>query len=182
MLSKIKTERLVLRNWKLSDKEPFYQMNSDQDVMRFFPSVLNKAESDFLFEKIQSHIDQFGYGLFAVEEKGTGQFIGFIGLNKVSFESDFTPCVEMVWRLIKECWRKGYATEGAKVILKKAFSDYYLDRVVSFTSLNNQPSIRVMEKIGLTFKMNFDHPFLPKEHALTPHVLYELRTTHSCLT
>ncbi|MCE3233645.1 MAG: rimL [Rickettsiaceae bacterium] len=170
----IQTPRLILRHWKESDLLPFAALNADPEVMRFFPSTLTKEESDAMAERIKASFTQDGFGLWAAELKEEGQFIGFIGLNRPSFEAHFTPCVEISWRLAKEYWNKGYATEGAKAALEYGFNKLDLHEIVSFTAVINTPSRRVMEKIGMKREPqdDFDHPKLSDGNPLLRHVLY----------
>lgn len=170
----IETERLILRQWKESDFEPFIKMGLDQDVMQFFPSLLTPQESLNLIQKISRLIDENGWGFWAVELKENYQFIGFIGLHTQPEQFDFSPCVEIGWRLAKEFWKQGYATEGAKAVLDYAFNVLNLDKIVSFTATLNKPSQAVMERIGMQKVKNFDHPKVPLHHQLRPHVLYEI--------
>ena len=149
-------------------------MNGDSEVMQYFPSILSEEEVVKMLGRIKSHFDEWGYGLYATEEKHSKEFIGFIGLSHPRFESDFTPCVEIGWRLRKCSWGQGYATEGAKAVLNYAFTVLDLSEVFSFTALTNVPSYRVMEKIGMTREGVFIHPNLPVEHALAEHWLYRI--------
>lgn len=168
------TKRLILREWQEKDIATFAGMNQDPEVMRFFPNTLTVTESENLVERIRQHFMTHGFGLFAVELKKTGEFIGFVGLMIPSFAAPFMPCVEIGWRLAVPFWRQGYATEAAQRVLQLAFEKYGLEEVVSFTATINLPSIRVMEKIGLTRNSidDFNHPALAQDHPLAPHVLY----------
>lgn len=170
------TARLILREWQDKDIEPFAAMNKDPNVREFFPNVMSLEETKASVSFIRSHFKKYGFGLWAVELKETGEFIGFVGYSTPSFEAHFTPCVEIGWRLAKKFWGKGYATEAAKTVLHAAFVHYNLNEVVSFTAALNRPSIRVMEKIGLQHNSadDFEHPELPKNHPLARHVLYRL--------
>jgi ribosomal-protein-alanine N-acetyltransferase len=142
--------------------------------MEFFPHTLTKDESHKLYQKITAFIAENGFGLFAAEEKASAQFIGFIGLNRPSFSSYFTPCVEIGWRLDRRYWNRGLATEGARTCLAYGFSVLGLKEIVSFTSMANRRSIQVMEKIGMTFDSEFDHPNVESGHPLKRHVLYTI--------
>jgi RimJ/RimL family protein N-acetyltransferase len=174
----IESERLFLRRWKPSDHEPFYQMNSDSDVMRFLPKLLSREESDATIARIEEHFEESGFGWWALEKKETGEFIGFTGLYIPKFEAHFTPCVEVGWRLAKAHWKNGYATEAAKAALDFGFSKIGLQELVSITVPANRPSIAVMERLGMNRKPSedFDHPRLPEGHELRRHVLYRLRS------
>ena len=170
------TERLVLRQWRSSDLEPFRRLNADAAVMEFMASRLTAEESDALADRIQKRIAERGFGLFAAELRETGSFIGFVGLSSPSFEAHFTPCVEIGWRLARGFWGSGYATEGARAVLRLAFTSLDLPEVVSFTAALNMRSRRVMERLAMVRnpKDDFDHPGLSASDALRPHVLYRL--------
>lgn len=151
------TERLGFRQWKEEDKIPFAKMNANTKVIKYFPNILSREQSDEFVDKITNHFIEHGYGLWAVEIKITQEFIGFIGFYNVTFESYFTPCVEIGWRLDNKYWNKGYATEGAKACLKYGFNIIGLNDIYSFTSQLNEPSINVMKKIGLIDRKNICH-------------------------
>jgi ribosomal-protein-alanine N-acetyltransferase len=172
----IRTERLLLRRWRPADRDPFAALNADLRVVEFLPAPLSRAESDHVADRIEQRFAENGFGLWAVEIPGVAPFAGFIGLNSPRFESSFTPCVEIGWRLAAEHWGRGYATEGARAALEFAFKVVQLPEVVSFTAIDNRRSRRVMEKIGMTRNPSedFDHPALPEGHRLRRHVLYRL--------
>jgi RimJ/RimL family protein N-acetyltransferase len=173
----LETERLWLRHWREADEDPMCAINQDSEVMAYFPELQDRATTLRFFEKVRTHFAEHGYGLWAVEEKSSGEFIGFIGLMAVDFEAHFTPAVEIGWRLASSHWRRGLATEGASAVLRYAFTALDLDEIVSFTSVDNKASRRVMEKIGLQRGVadDFDHPQLPDGHVLRAHVLYRLK-------
>jgi RimJ/RimL family protein N-acetyltransferase len=173
----IETERLILRAWKKRDREQFARLNSNPRVMEFMPSALSAAQSDSLFDRIDYHFREHGFGLYAVELRGEASFIGFLGLAVPSFEFHFGPCVEIGWRLFPEYWGRGLATEGAKAVARHAFESLGLESLVSFTVPQNARSRRVMEKLGMTYNPadDFDHPGLPAGHRLRRHMLYRLR-------
>jgi RimJ/RimL family protein N-acetyltransferase len=168
---------LKLRSWRHRDLEPFAKLNADPRVMRYFPSCLSREESDATAARIQNHFDRHGFGLWAVEIPGEAPFAGFIGLAVPRFEAHFTPCVEIGWRLAAEYWRRGFATEGAQAVLDFAFHTLRLAEIVSMTAVGNQPSRRVMEKIGMTHnpRDDFDHPLVPAGDRLARHVLYRAK-------
>ncbi|MBH1939743.1 GNAT family N-acetyltransferase [Mobilitalea sibirica] len=168
------SDRLGFRLWCDEDKVPFARMNADSKVMQYFPNIQNKEESDKFIERIMDHFKEHGYGLWAVEIKETQEFIGFIGFYTATFESEFTPCVEIGWRLDHRFWNKGYATEGAINCLDYGFSILGLNDIYSFTSRINRPSINVMKKIGLIEQSTFLHPNISKDSPLRPHVLYKI--------
>ncbi len=175
----IDAPRLLLRGWKPEDRDPLAAMNADPRVMRFFPSLLTEDESAAMLERNAAHFERYGFGLWAAELKGPGELAGFIGLNVPQFQTHFTPCVEIGWRLAAHHWNKGLATEGALAVLDFAFESLGLEEVVSFTVVDNLPSRRVMEKIGMARnpREDFDHPRLPEGHPLRRHVLYRTKAS-----
>jgi RimJ/RimL family protein N-acetyltransferase len=172
----IRTDRLLLRRWCAADREPYAVLNSDPAVMEHFPAVLSREQSDAHATRIAAALEERGFGLWAVEVPGVKSFAGFIGLTRPHFEAHFTPCVEIGWRLCRECWGRGYATEGARAALGFGFRHLGLAEIVSFTVIGNFRSRRVMEKIGMTHRPadDFDHPLLPEGHRLRRHVLYRI--------
>lgn len=172
--AELRTARLLLRRWLPSDREPFAALNADPRVMERFPALLSPEESDALSARIEAHFEQHGFGLWAVEIVGVAPFAGFIGLSTPRFEADFTPCVEIGWRLAAEHWGQGYATEGARAALRFGNEAAGLAEIVSFTATENVRSQRVMQRIGMRRDPtgDFDHPLLPPDHRLCRHVLY----------
>lgn len=173
-MTPIHTPRLILRQWQQSNYEPYIAMNMDAAVMRYFPALQTSEDTIAQIERFKTFIDENRYGFFALERKDTGTFIGFTGLSKPRFESFFTPCVEIGWRLDKAHWGQGFAQEAARACLELAFTKLNLSEIYSFTSRHNQPSIHVMERIGMTHIGQFEHPNIPVGHELRSHVLYKI--------
>jgi ribosomal-protein-alanine N-acetyltransferase len=173
----LEAERLILRRWRDTDRSAFAAMNADPRVMEFFPECLTRELSDAMIDRIERHFDAHGFGLFAAELRATGELTGFIGLAIPGFEAFFTPCVEIGWRLGAAYWNQGLATEGARAVLEFAFGTVGLQEVVSFTTRGNLPSRRVMEKLGMRYAGEFEHPRMPEGHPLRPHVLYRVQST-----
>ena len=175
MTPKINTERLLLRGWRATDKAPYASLNADSRVMRHFPATLTSEQSDQMVDRMVAAWDTNSFGLWAVERIDTGAFIGFVGLAAPSWETNFTPCVEVGWRLAHEQWGQGYAPEAARAALAFGFEyvDLPNDEIVSFTTKKNLNSQRVMQKIGLTPdpSREFDHPLTPGWEQQR-HVLY----------
>jgi RimJ/RimL family protein N-acetyltransferase len=172
----LETDRLWLRPWRDDDREPFAALNADPDVMEFLPARLTRVESDAMVDRIERTWAERGLGLFAVEVRSSGAFAGFVGLWPATFDAPFTPAIEVGWRLAREHWGYGYATEAADAVLADGFERLQLDEVVSFTAVINQRSQRVMQRLGMTHDPadDFDHPALPEGHRLRRHVLYRL--------
>lgn len=172
----LRTERLTLRRWRDADRAPFAQMNADPRVMEFFPAPLSREESDALITRIEAGFDRHGFGLWALEVRETGEFIGFTGLAPPEFEAHFTPAVEVGWRLAAPAWGRGYATEAARAAIAFGFERAGLEEIVSMTSALNERSRAVMERLGMSRDPadDFDHPGIPAGHPLRRHVLYRL--------
>lgn len=170
--------RVRLRGWREADLEPFAKMNADPRVAEFLPSTLTRQESDAFVGRIEMAFATRQFGLWAVERIDVEQrpFIGFVGLSVPTFDAEFTPCVEIGWRLAPEHWGLGLATEAAQMVVHHAFEVLGLPQVVSFTVPENRASRRVMEKLGMTHDPgdDFDHPNLRPGHPLRRHVLYRL--------
>ena len=167
------TERLILRSWKSEDLPLFAEMNRDAGVMRYFPATLTGEQTESFYYRIQSEFERNGWGLYAVELKSNGAFIGYVGLHEIGFDSDFTPGVEIGWRLAADYHNQGLATEAAIEVLKLA-KQKGLERLYSFTAKVNTPSERVMQKIGMTKVGEFEHPNLSAYSPLRLHVLYQI--------
>jgi ribosomal-protein-alanine N-acetyltransferase len=166
--------RVLLRGWEARDAEPFAALNADPVVMEFFPAPLSRAESDAMIARAQTAIDSRGWGAWCLEIDGT--CAGFVGLTPPRFEAHFTPCVEIGWRLAPRFWGHGYVTEAARLALDFGFRTLGLEEIVSFTTVANARSRRVMERLGMRRDLegDFDHPSLAVGHPLRPHVLYRL--------
>jgi RimJ/RimL family protein N-acetyltransferase len=175
-VSELETERLILRRWREGDREPFAALNADPVVMEHFPALGSRGESDAMVDRIEAHFDRRGFGLWVVEVRGGAPFVGFVGLWTPTFEAHFMPAVEVGWRLAREHWGHGYATEAARAAVDYGFEEHELDEIVAFTVPANFRSRRVMERLGMTHDPadDFDHPGIPEGHPLRRHVLYRL--------
>jgi RimJ/RimL family protein N-acetyltransferase len=175
-VSELDTERLRLRRWRESDREPFAVLNADPVVMEHFPALSSRAESDAMVDRIEAHFDRRGFGLWAVEVRGGAPFVGCVGLWTPMFEAHFTPAVEVGWRLAPAHWGHGYATEAARAAVDYGFVAHDLEEIVAFTVAANFRSRRVMERLGMTHDPadDFDHPGIPAGDPLRRHVLYRL--------
>jgi ribosomal-protein-alanine N-acetyltransferase len=166
-----------MRRWRTSDREPFAALNADPEVMRYFAATMTREQSDAFVDNIEAAFDERGWGLWALEADGT--FIGYTGLQPVDFEAEFTPAVEIGWRLARDAWGHGFASEAAGAAAAFAFAELELDEIVSFTTAANARSRAVMERIGMTQDPaeDFDHPALPEGHEQRRHVLYRRRAS-----
>lgn len=151
----------------------FAAMNRDVRVMRYFPALMTDSQTEMFYNRIVAEFKQKGWGLYAAELKSSGAFIGYVGLHEISFEADFTPGIEIGWRLAADYHNRGLATEAAVEVLKLA-KEMRLCRLYSFTAKPNAPSERVMQKIGMTKAGEFEHPALQEGSPLRTHVLYRI--------
>lgn len=172
-MNHIETDRLILRLWMADDLPLFAKMNRDARVMRYFPATLTDEQTELFYNRILSEFERNGCGLYAVELKSNRKFIGYVGLHEIGFNADFTPGVEIGWRLDADYHNQGLATEAAKEVLKLAKQNG-LSRLYSFTAKQNIPSERVMQKIGMTKIGEFEHPKLSVDSPLRTHVLYQI--------
>ncbi|MBL8922142.1 MAG: GNAT family N-acetyltransferase [Myxococcaceae bacterium] len=174
-VAQLRTERLLLRDWRDDDLPAFQRLNLDREVRRYFPAVLTPYESDAFAKTIREGLARDGWGLWAVEVLGGAPFIGFVGLARPTFEP-FTNSVELGYRLARDAWGRGYATEAAIAAAAFAFTSLGLTELLAFTATTNGPSRRVMEKVGMRHDpaSDFLHPRVPDGHPLQPHVCYRL--------
>ena len=169
------TPRLILRQWRASDYQPFAQLNGDPEVMRHFPATLSRPESNAMADTIRRLINKRGWGLWAVEVPERAPFIGFVGLHVPTPDLPCAPCVEIGWRLARAHWGHGYATEAAIGALVVGFEVLELDEIVSFTPTGNRRSRAVMERLGMRHDGEcFEHPHMADDGRLRTHVLYRL--------
>lgn len=170
----VRTQRLLMRRWQDGDREPFAELNADPETMRFFRSTLDRAASDALIDVLEERFDALGFGLWALEIAGTGQFIGFTGLNPMLDDVPGAGGMEVGWRLARSAWHHGYATEAARAALDIWFGSLGNTRVYSMTSVLNEPSQAVMRRLGLTEFARWDNPRIPEGNPLRPSVTYHL--------
>jgi RimJ/RimL family protein N-acetyltransferase len=173
----IRTERLLMRQWRDDDREPFAALNADPAVMEHMQGLMTRERSDAFVDRIEAWWDDHGWGLWAIEVPGVSPFIGYVGLWSADFVTG-APMVEVGWRLAHEHWGNGYVTEAAREALRYGFEDVGLDEIVSFTVPQNERSWRVMERIGLRRDPagDFDHPRVDAAAypQLVRHILYRL--------
>ncbi|HEX6754008.1 MAG TPA: GNAT family N-acetyltransferase [Solirubrobacterales bacterium] len=165
-----------LRRWQDEDRGPFAAMNADPEVMEHFPAALDRGQSDALVERIEAGFEARGFGLWALELRESGEFVGFAGLAVPELDAHFTPAVEVGWRLARSAWGNGYATEAGRAALNFGFKQVDLAEIVSFTTAANARSRSVMERLGMIHDPadDFEHPALPPGHPQRPHVLYRI--------
>lgn len=170
----LKTPRLIMRQWRDEDYAPFAAMVANRNVMRYFPRTLSREESDERIDFYRSLIDRDGWGLWALELRETGEFIGFTGLHEVEPELPFAPAVEIGWRLATTAWGKGYASEAAVETLRFGFDVLSLSEIAAYAAVENARSTTVMERLGMQYGYEFAHPLLPSGSPILKHCVYFL--------
>ncbi|MDX2361617.1 MAG: GNAT family N-acetyltransferase [Crocinitomicaceae bacterium] len=168
------SERLGFRNWKPSDVDLMIEISADEEVMEFFPYVATPEQTRVFIERMTEMCDKKHYCYFAVEELESREFIGFIGLCDQNYEAEFTPCIDIGWRLSQKYWGKGYATEGAKKCLEYTFRTLGLNEIYSTAPTLNKKSISIMEKIGMKKHLEFRHERLKEYQHLESCLCYKI--------
>ena len=179
----LETRRLLLCTWSEEDAEVLLALSRDPEVMRWFPALATPEQVEQLVTRHRAELAAGRPGLYAVRtraaEPGGSRCLGFVGLAVPRFDPPFRatdPCVEIGWRLRRDAWGHGYASEAAREALRHGFETLGLEEVVSFTAVANEPSRAVMRRIGMRHDPagDFDHPLLEPGHPLQRHVLYRL--------
>jgi RimJ/RimL family protein N-acetyltransferase len=168
-----RTDRLVLRAFTDDDRAPFAALSADPVVMEHFPAPLSRRDSDAFVDRVQQTWRRRGWGLWAVERRDSGEFIGYTGLWPVPDDLPVDAEVEVGWRLAATHWGQGFATEAAQAALRYA-TELALPEVVSFTAVGNLRSQAVMRRLGMSPAGEFEHPRVPVGHPVRRHVLYRL--------
>lgn len=171
------SERLGFRNWKTTDVDALFELNSNEEVMRYFPSTQTKIQAEAFIKRMQEQFSKNNFCYFAVEVLESNEFIGFVGLSEQTYEIDFNPSIDIGWRLHPKHWGKGYATEGAKTCLQYAFNNLKIKEIVSIAPTINIPSITVMKRIGMKKAKEFVHPLLKEYPKLETCVLYTIKNS-----
>jgi ribosomal-protein-alanine N-acetyltransferase len=173
----LRTERLILRDWRDDDLDAFAALCADPVVMEYLRPVPDRAASDAIAAQVRGHFAQHGFGFWIVARADTDAVIGVVGLSHVGFTAPFTPAVEIGWRLAPACWGKGYAYEAAAASLDDGFGRLDRDEIVAFTVPANRRSQVLMRRLGMTRdpRDDFDHPRVAETSPLRRHVLYRIR-------
>ena len=167
------SDRLGFRDWLPENLPEMATINADPEVMEYFPAIQSRQQTVAFIKRMQRQLSEKGYCYFAVDKLVDGAFIGFIGLSWQTYIADFTPCVDIGWRLRREAWNQGYAKEGSQRCLTYAFNDLGLDRIYAVAPKVNVKSVRIMEAIGMSKHSEFQHPLLKDDERLRDCVVYE---------
>jgi RimJ/RimL family protein N-acetyltransferase len=173
----LRTERLLLRQWRDDDLGRWAAMNADPQVREFFPEELTAAQSAASLDHFRAGLAARGWGWWAVEVTATGAFIGMTGLDPVDEDVPFDG-VEIGWRLARDAWGHGYATEAARAVLGYGFGRLALAEILAITAAGNERSQAVMGRLGMTRDPagDFDDPTVPPG-PLRRSVLYRISAT-----
>jgi RimJ/RimL family protein N-acetyltransferase len=174
----LQTKRLLLRNWEDRDLKPFLEMGQDERVMKYFPNLMSEEDCKTFIATKQAVIDKNGWGFWAAEDLRSKSFVGVIGIvfDELPIKVIQSPRLEIGWRLRPEWWHQGLATEAARACLQFGFETVRSSEIIAVTALSNLPSIRVMQKLGMSRNTadDFDHPRVPEGHPLQRHLVYRL--------
>ncbi len=167
---------MTLRGFSAADRRPFAAMNGNPEVMRYMSRSLDRSASDLFLARILEHWEVDGFGLWAMERRDDGAFLGFAGLSAPAFRAPFTPAIEVGWRLGREAWGHGYATEAGAAALDFGFELLGRDEIVSYTAVGNERSRHVMERLGMTHDPadDFEYPLVALDHPVRRQVLYRI--------
>jgi RimJ/RimL family protein N-acetyltransferase len=147
--AELRTERLILRQWRDDDLGAWAAMNADPQVREHFPGVLTREQSAASLARFRAGLAARGWGWWAVEIVATGRFAGMAGLDPVDEEVPFDG-VEIGWRLARPAWGHGYATEAARAVLAYGFDTLGLAEILAVTAAGNHRSQAVMRRLGMT--------------------------------
>ncbi|MBK3868505.1 GNAT family N-acetyltransferase [Pseudomonas stutzeri] len=169
----LETTRLRLRNWHDEDLEALTRLCADPEVMRYQPSLMSRDESAALMVRSRLGFLRHGFGLWVVERKDDGAFIGYCGLAGCSLPLP-EPSLELLWRVACEHWGQGLAHEAAQAVLRYAFETLELAELVVCTAQINEPARQLIEGLGMRAEpaTNILHPGLPAAHPLRQQLLY----------
>ena len=173
----IETERLILRRWRDTDRDPYAAMMADPQVADTLGGVLDRAQVDSSIDRNEAAFDQHGVGRFAIERRADGLFLGHCGLMPIHKSLPPAPGLEIGWALAKDAWGDGYASEAARAAIADGFTRVKLAEIVAYTTAGNLRSQAVMARVGLarTPARDFDHPLFEAGHPLCRHMVFVAR-------
>ena len=171
----IETGRLILRDWVDGDRAPFHAMNSDPRVMATIGRLMDRAAADASIDEMIAG-NRAGLGLWAVERRLDGKFLGFCGIGNAPPATPVEGELEIGWRLIYEMWGHGFAREAAQASLEWAWTTLPHDSVAAITAATNTRSWGLMKRLGMTRDPDgdFDHPAVPVGDPLRAHITYRI--------
>ncbi len=164
----------LLRRWRDEDREPFAASGQNSQVMRYFPSLRTREQCNATVDRFLNLFETIGIGPWVVEIPGEAAFAGFVGIFDNPPELPFNDTYQIGWRLIPSAWGRGIATLASRASLLDYFERSDEDGIVAYTALINEPSQRVMERLGMTRDIEFPHPLVPEGSPVRDHILYRL--------
>ena len=170
----IDTDRLTLRPWRDADREPFAAMGQDVEVMAHLGGPLSRRDSDQAVDRLMALQEARGHCFWVVERRADAAFLGFCGLKVGPDDTPLEGRIEAGWRFRRDAWGQGYAREAAAASLAWGFANIDVDRIYAITVAGNARSWGLMERLGMERRpdLDFDHPGLPEDHPLRPHITY----------
>jgi RimJ/RimL family protein N-acetyltransferase len=169
------TERLILRNWRKKDREVYVTTCNTDAVTKHLNGPSSAEDIDAALARIARSQEEHGFSFWAIERKSDKALLGYCGLRICDdLERPVHGNVEIGWRLREDAWGQGYAREAAQTALDWAWANLDADRVVSFTVPANEPSWRLMERLGMVRRpdLDFAHPGFAPDHPLSAHITY----------
>lgn len=149
----IETERLYLRELNVNDAKSFYQLNLDEEVMKYTgEGAFENIEESRKFLENYDQYKKYGIGRWAVINKKNEEFLGWCGLKFTEKLNEY----DIGYRFFRKHWNKGYATESAKACLDFGLNEFKMTEIIGRAMKDNLASIRVLEKIGLVYDRDFD--------------------------
>ena len=172
----IETARLLLRPWRDVDREPMHRMGRDPKVMEFLGPLQSRAQSDMFIDRMIALQEQNGHCFWALERQQDSALLGLCGLKHGPPDTPIANCVEIGWRLRSDAWGAGYAREAAEASIAWGWANLACDAIHAITTVANVRSRALMERLGMKRRpdMDFDHPAVPADSPLRPHVTYVL--------
>ena len=169
------TGRLVLRNWRSGDRDEYLAACNTNAVTAHLNGPATSEDIDASLSRIARSQADYGFSFWAIERKSDGALLGYCGLRICDdLERPVHGEVEIGWRLREDAWGQGYASEAARAALDWAWANLAANRVVSFTVPANEPSWRLMERLGMVRRpdLDFTHPRFAPDHPLSAHITY----------
>ena len=170
----IETERLILRDWRDDDVEPYADMMVELEVGMWLGGPFSRKQARERVERFRASLAETGLGRLAVERRSDGRLIGHCGLAPTAADQPMPQGLEIGWALAPEAWGAGYATEAARAVIADGFARRDAAEILAFTGTTNLRSQAVMQRLGMVrmAERDFDHPLLAADHPLKRHVVY----------
>ncbi|MEL6876747.1 MAG: GNAT family N-acetyltransferase [Pseudomonadota bacterium] len=152
------TERLILRDWREEDWEPFWDGTNTPAVMKWLGGLADEAGRADARERLEGYRRDHGHTFWVVESKEDGAILGFCGLKRCNEPKGPIGDMEAGWRLREDAWGKGYAKEAAIATLQLGFERFAAPHVIALTVDGNEPSWRLMKRLGMQRREDMDFP------------------------